>query len=184
MPIQFSVFIATSLDGFIARPNGAIDWLPVPGPEEPEGYGYPAFMGTVDCIVMGRKTFESVLDFDPWPYGEKRLIVLSTTLSTVPTRAAGRAELFNGRPQALAEKLVAEGVQRVYLDGGKTIQSFLCEGLVTDILITCIPILIGEGRPLFGALPKDVALSHERTQTYPNGFVQSVYTVIPWATQP
>jgi len=179
MSLAFSVFIATSLDGFIARPDGAIDWLPVPGPEEPEGYGYPAFMETVDCVVMGRKTFETILHFDPWPYGEKRLIVLSTTMETIPQQAEGRAELFNGSPEALSVKLAAEGVRRVYLDGGKTIQGFLRAGMVSDILITCIPVLIGEGLPLFGPLPGDVALKHERTRTYPNGFVQSVYTVVP-----
>ncbi len=175
MGTQFSVFIATSLDGFIARPNGGLDWLPVPTPEE--DYGYHAFMDSVDCLVMGRKSFETVLAFDPWPYGEKRVIVLSATLDEIPTPLGGRVELFKGSQEALVEKLSAEGVRRVYLDGGKTIQSFLRAGLVSDILITTIPVLIGEGIPLFGPLNGDVALKHLRTAAYPNGFVQSVYGV-------
>ena len=175
MNIQFSVFIATSLDGFIARPDGGLDWLPVPGPEE--DFGYHAFMDSVDCLVMGRKSFETVLAFDPWPYGDKRVIVLSATLDAIPTPVGGRVELFKGSQEGLVQKLAAEGVRRVYLDGGKTIQRFLRSGLVNDILITTIPILIGEGIPLFGPLNRDVPLTHLRTEAYPNGFVQSVYAV-------
>jgi dihydrofolate reductase len=126
---------------------------------------------------MGRKSFETVLAFDPWPYGEKRVIVLSTTLDAIPTPVGGRVELFKGDQEALLEKLAVEGVRRVYLDGGKTIQRFLRAGLVSDILITRIPILIGDGIPLFGPLDGDVALTHLRTEAYPNGFVQSVYAV-------
>ncbi len=173
--IQFSVFIATSLDGFIARPNGGLDWLPVPGSDE--DYGYHAFMESVDCLVMGRKSFETVLAFEPWPYGEKRVIVLSETLDAIPTPIGGQVELFKGSQEALVEKLSAEGVRRVYLDGGKTIQGFLRAGLVSDILITTIPVLIGQGIPLFEPLDGDIALTHLRTVAYPNGFVQSVYAV-------
>ena len=175
MGIQFSVFIATSLDGFIARPDGGLDWLPVPGPDE--DYGYHAFMDSVGCLVMGRKSFETVLAFEPWAYGDKRVIVLSETLDAIPTPVGGRVELFKGSQEALVEKLAGEGVRRVYLDGGKTIQGFLRAGLVSDILITRIPVLIGEGIPLFGPLDQDVALTHLRTEAYPNGFVQSVYAV-------
>lgn len=175
MDIQFSVFIATSLDGFIARTDGGLDWLPVPGPDE--DYGYHAFMDSVDCLVMGRNSFETVLNFDPWPYGDKRVIVLSETLDTLPTPVGGRVELFKGSRECLVEKLTAEGVRRVYLDGGKTIQRFLRSGLVSDILITRIPVLIGQGIPLFGPLDGDVPLTHLRTESYPNGFIQSVYAV-------
>ena len=175
--IRFSVFIATSLDGFIARPDGGLDWLPVPDPEDPEDYGYHAFMDSVDCLVMGRKSFETVMAFEPWPYGEKRVIVLSATLDAISTPIGGQVELFKGSQEALVEKLSAEGVRRVYLDGGKTIQGFLRAGLVSDILITTIPVLIGQGIPLFGPLDGDIALTHLRTEAYPNGFVQSVYAV-------
>lgn len=179
MGVQFSVFIATSLDGFIARPDGGLDWLPVPDPEGPEDYGYHAFMDSVDCLVMGRKSFETVQAFEPWPYEEKRVLVLSRTMDAIPTGLESRAELFNGGPEALAARLESEGVRRVYLDGGETIQGFLRAGLVSDILITTIPVLIGQGRPLFGPLAADIPLGHQRTTSYPNGFVQSVYDVLP-----
>ena len=175
--IRFSVFIATSLDGFIARPDGGLDWLPVPDPEGPEDYGYHDFMDSVDCLVMGRKSFETVMAFEPWPYSEERVIVLSATLNAISTPVGGRVELFKGSREALVEKLSTEGVRRVYLDGGKTIQGFLRAGLVSDILITTIPVLIGQGIPLFGPLDGDIALTHLRTEAYPNGFVQSVYAV-------
>jgi len=184
MNVQFSVFIATSLDGFIARPDGGIDWLPVPESEGPEDYGYHAFMDTIDCMVMGRKSFETVMAFDPWPYAGKRVIVLSSTLESIPPGFEGRVELFNGTPQTVANKLQDESVRRVYLDGGKTIQGFLRAGLVNDVLITLVPILIGQGLPLFGPLAEDVALVHQRTTTYPNGFVQSVYSTEQSASGP
>lgn len=175
--IRFSVFVATSLDGFIARPDGSLDWLPVPDADGPEDYGYHAFMDSVDCLVMGRKSFETVQGFAPWPYEGKRVIVLSRTMDGIPTGFEDRAELFKGTPESLAAQLKSEGVRRVYLDGGETIQRFLRAGLVSDILITTIPVLIGQGRPLFGPLANDVALVHLRTTSYPNGFVQSVYSV-------
>jgi len=184
MAVSFSVFIATSLDGFIARPDGTLDWLPVPEPDGPEDYGYHAFMDSVDCLVMGRKSFETVLAFEPWPYEGKRVIVLSTTLESIPAGFESRAELFNGTPEAVAAKMEAEGVRRVYLDGGKTIQGFLRAGRVSDILITRIPILIGQGLSLFGSLSEDIALEHQRTSSYPNGFVQSVYGVLPKQMNP
>lgn len=177
MPPIFSVFIATSLDGFIARPDGALDWLPVPGPDDPEDYGYHAFMESVDALVMGRKTFETVLAFDPWPYAGKRVIVLSESRTTLPESLEDRAELFNGPIEDLVEKLTREGVRRVYLDGGNTIQRFLRAGRVNDMLITRIPILIGQGIPLFGSLAADIPPTLEESRAYPNGFVQYRYRV-------
>lgn len=115
------------------------------------------------------------MTFSPWPYEGKRVIVLSATLKQIPPGFEGRIEVVNDRPEALAASLEAEGVRRVYLDGGITIQGFLQAGLVCDILITRIPVLIGQGRPIFGPLEKDIALEHLRTTSYPNGFVQSVY---------
>lgn len=176
--IKFSVFIATSLDGFIARPNGDIDWLMAANnPGDPEDYGYAEFMNSVDCMVMGRNSFEKVLEFDEWPYGGKRVIVLSTTLTRVPAEAEGKAELYNGSVKDLALRLQDEGIARVYVDGGVTIQSFLKEGLVSDLTITRIPVLIGSGLPLFGALDNDIALEHQATNAYPLGLVTSIYEV-------
>jgi len=173
------VFIATSLDGFIARPDGGIDWLETDAaPQSDEDYGYAAFMDTVDCLIMGRVTFEQVLSFGQWFYGDKRLIMLSTTLRQLPDAAPGTVELYSGDLPELLRKLESEGHRRAYVDGGVTIHSFLRQGLLTDLTITTIPILIGQGRPLFGPLPGDVALKHVRTTDYPSGFVQSVYEVL------
>jgi dihydrofolate reductase len=177
--METAVFIATSLDGFIARPDGEIDWLVSEDEREgEEDYGYAAFMAGVDCIIMGRATFEQVLSFDEWAYGDTRMIVLSNTLWQVPDGAPKTVEMYSGGLAELLERLEAEGHERAYVDGGVTIRGFLREGLLTDLTITTLPVLIGEGRPLFGPLGEDVALRHVRTQAYANGFVQSVYEVL------
>ena len=176
--MKISVFIATSLDGFIARQNGDIDWLVNAGDaNDPEDYGYGAFIATVDCIVMGRNTFEKVLSFPEWPYAGKRVVVISRTLNTTPEHAAGKVELSAGPVEQLAAQLNSEGHGRIYIDGGKTVQSFLRAGLVTDMTLTRIPILIGSGLPLFGELPGDIHLDHIETKTYRSGFVQSLHEV-------
>jgi len=177
--MKLSVFIATSLDGYIARPDGDIDWLEkaVKAHDPGEDYGYTKFMSTVDCIVMGRNTFEKVLAFPEWPYVGKRVVVLSRTLTAIPEQAAGKVELSAGPVEQLVAKLRSEGYDRIYIDGGKTVQSFLRAGLVTDMTLTRIPILIGSGLPLFGELPGDIHLDQIETKTYPSGFVQSRYEV-------
>lgn len=176
--MKISVFIATSLDGFIARPNGDIDWLlNADTTDGREDYGYEAFIATVDCLVLGRRSFEKVLSFPKWPYDGMRVVVLSRTVTTVPEQAAGKVELSAGPVEELAARLSAEGLGRIYIDGGKTVQSFLRAGLVTDVTITRIPILIGNGLPLFGELPGDIHLEHIETKAFPSGFVQSTYEV-------
>ena len=177
--MRISVYIATSLDGYIARPNGDIEWLERLGnPGESEDYGYGAFMNSVDCLVIGRNTFEKVLSFPKWPYENKRIIVLSSSLKDVPEQVRDKVELHSGDALDLASRLEAEGCTRIYVDGGKTIQSFLREGLITDIILTRVPILIGEGLPLFGSLPNDVLLQHVKTESFASGFVQSTYEVL------
>src|SRR5437868_405205 len=147
--MRASVFIATSLDGFIARADGALDFLP-PGGGEP--HGYDEFMATVDALVIGRKTFETVLSFSTWPYGEKPVFVLSTcTLAPAPLEAV--VERMSGEPAEIVSQLAARGIEHVYVDGGITIQGFLRAGLIQRLIITCVPVLIGDGVPLFGALP-------------------------------
>ena len=176
--MKISVFIATSLDGFIARSNGDIDWLVKAGSAgDPEDYGYGKFISTVDCLVMGRNSFEKVLSFPEWPYAGMRVVVLSHALTRIPEQAAGKIELSAGPVDQLAEQLRAEGLRRIYIDGGMTIQSFLRAGLVTDMTLTRIPVLIGSGLPLFGELPGDIHLDHIDTKTFPSGFVQSLYEV-------
>ena len=178
MSIKASVFIATSLDGFIARANGDLDWLiGAQGPSTEQDYGYQEFMNTVDTIVLGRKTFELVLTFDTWPYGGKKVVVLSSRPSTVPSHLVDDVEWLSLSPQRLVERLAAQGATHLYVDGGKTIQGFLNAGLIDELTITRVPVLIGTGVPLFGPLNHDVRLTHTATRQFENGFVQSKYRV-------
>ena len=171
--MKASVFIGTSVDGFIARPNGDLDFLP-PGGGEP--HGYDEFMETVDALVIGRKTFETVLALDIWPYGRKPVFVLSTRpLAPVPLGAV--VEHMSGDPAEITSQLEARGIGHVYVDGGITIQRFLQAGLIQRLIITRVPVLIGAGVPLFGTLPHDVRLRHIATRHYPSGLVQSEYNV-------
>jgi dihydrofolate reductase len=173
------VFIAQSLDGFIARPDGGLDWLLSRG-DPAEDHGYAAFIAGVDGIVMGRGTFDTVLAFDPWPYALP-VIVLSASLpaDAVPARLAGRVRILDLTPAAAMAQLAREGFARVYVDGGRLVQSFLAAGLIADMVVTTVPVLIGGGRPLFGPLPGDVALEHQATTAFPSGLVQSRYRVAP-----
>ncbi|ODN69869.1 dihydrofolate reductase family protein [Methylobrevis pamukkalensis] len=170
------VFIATSLDGYIARPDGRLDWLPDPA-DLAEDHGFDAFMASVDGVVMGRGTFEAVQGFDPWPY-VKPMIVLSQSLEAVPERLADDVEISRQAPEELMARLAARGWRRVYVDGGAVIRSFLGAGLIDDLLITRIPVLIGAGRPLFGPLAADIPLAHIGTTAYPSGLVGSRYKVL------
>ena len=175
--MKTSVFVGVSVDGFIARPKGEFDFLEAGG-DEP--HGYDEFIATVDTIVMGRKTFETVLGFDSWPYGEKPVVILSSQpveLSKAASRG-GRVEQMGGQPADIAATLSGRGVQHVYVDGGITIQGFLRAGLVNRLVITRVPVLIGSGIPLFGTLPRDVLLRHVATKTFRGGLVQSEYEVM------
>jgi dihydrofolate reductase len=172
--MTLSVFVGTSVDGFIARANGDLDFLPEGGGEP---HGYNEFIASVDAIVIGRKTFEKVLTFGVWPYGDKRVVVLSGSpvdLSGVP---GGIVEQMAGAPAEIVSRLAARGIQHLYLDGGMTIQRFLRAGLIQRLIITRVPVLIGEGIPLFGTLAHDVRLRHVATRHYPSGLVQSEYEV-------
>lgn len=170
-----SVFVGTSVDGFIARLNGSFDFLPEGGGEP---HGYNEFFASVDVLVIGRKTFEIVLALPEWPYGDKRVIVLSTRkldLSKVP---AGIVEQMQGSPREIVSALESRGIRHVYVDGGITVQRFLREGLIQRLIITRVPVLIGEGIPLFGSLPKDVRLEHVKTEHYASGLVKTEYRII------
>jgi len=168
-----SVFVGTSVDGFIARPSGDLDFLP-PGGGEPHGYN--EFIATVDAIVIGRKTFETVLAMERWPYGDKRVVVLSSRPVDM-SGAGGVVEQMAGTPAEILSQLAASGAHHVYIDGGITIQGFLRAGLIQRLVITRVPVLIGEGVPLFGALLRDVRLRHVATRHYSSGLVQSEYQV-------
>lgn len=172
--MRISVFIGTSVDGFIARSNGELDFLP-PGGGEP--HGYDEFMATVDALVIGRKTFETVLAFPTWPYGNKRVVVLSGRPIDLSSVRGGIVEQMGGPPAEIVSTLAASGVQHIYVDGGITIQRFLRAGLVQHLIITRVPVLIGQGIPLFCTLPNDVRLRHVATQNYPSGLVKTEYLV-------
>jgi dihydrofolate reductase len=173
--MKISVFIGVSVDGFIARPNGALDFLPTDGGEP---HGYNEFIATIDALVIGRRTFDTVMSFPAWPYGQKRVIVLSSQPLDVSSARDGIVEQMAGSPAEIVEKLSARGIQHIYVDGGITIQGFLRAGLVDSLTITRVPVLIGEGIPLFGSLPHDVQLQHVATQTYPSGLVKTEYRVV------
>jgi dihydrofolate reductase len=172
--MKISVFVGTSLDGFIARPNGDLDFLP-PGGGEP--HGYDEFIASVDAIVIGRKTFEAVLTMKPWPYGNKRVVVLSSRRVDFSAVVGGVVEQMAGVPAEIVSKLAATGAKHLYIDGGITIQRFLRAGLIQRLTITRVPVLVGEGIPLFGSLPHDIRLRHIATKQYPSGLVSSEYQV-------
>ncbi|KAA3657919.1 MAG: dihydrofolate reductase [Calditrichaeota bacterium] len=178
--MKISVYIATSLDGFIARENGDLDWLPDADGESQqtaEDYGYRHFIETIDMLVMGRNTFEKVLSFGQWPYGERRCVVLTSRDSMIPEKMAAHILVRNAQPDELIKELDEMGVQHIWLDGGKTIQQFLCEGFVDEMIITRVPVLIGAGIPLFGHIMDDINLRHIETVSFKSGFVQSRYAV-------
>jgi len=169
-----SVFIGTSVDGFIARPNGDLDFLPEGGGEP---HGYAEFIASVDAIVIGRKTFETVLAFEAWPYGGKRVVVLSNRPVDFAAVRGGVVEQMAGPPADIVSQLAVTGAHHLYIDGGVTIQGFLRAGVIQRLVITRVPVLIGRGIPLFGTLPHDVHLKHISTRHYSSGLVQSEYEV-------
>lgn len=176
--MQITAFVATSVDGFIARRDGDIDWLHDPvHTDANEDYGYRKLMSSIDALVMGRRTFEKVLSFDDWPYGETPVIVLTRNDVEVPSRVGDRVETMSPSPCEVVAALEARGHRHLYVDGGQTIQGFLAAGLVTDLIITRIPRLLGTGIPLFGMLERDIRLRHVKTTAYPKGLVTSHYAV-------
>ncbi len=174
--MKVTVFIATSLDGFIARKNGDIDWL-MKAQEKATGedFGYDDLIQSIDYLVMGRGSFEAVLKFPEWPYYGTKVIVLSRTIKALPQGFEGKAELYNGSIEGLHNRFKREQCKGIYIDGGKTVQSFIMEGIVTDIIVTKIPVLIGDGIPLFGNPGKDISLNLVEAKGYTNGFVQLHY---------
>jgi len=163
-----SVFVGVSLDGFIARPNGALDWL---SPFEGTDHGYQPFFDSVDAVVIGRATYEVVLGFGAWPYGEKRVLVL-----THRPPATRHGELFlAGPPEAVVARLAADGVRRAYVDGGVVVSQFLAAGLVDDLTLTLVPVVLGDGIRLFQAPLPERPFRLASAQTYPSGLVQVRY---------
>jgi dihydrofolate reductase len=171
--VRASVFVGVSVDGFLARADGALDFLDAGGSEP---HGYEEFMAGVDALVIGRKTFETVLGFGGWAYGSKPVFVL-TTRPLPPTPPEAKVERVAGTPASILDTVGARGFGHVYVDGGITIQQFLAAGLIQRLIITRVPVLIGSGIPLFGLLEKDVLLVHVATRTFAGGLVQTEYTI-------
>ena len=172
--MKLSVFCGVSVDGFLARPNHALDFLDT-GDQEP--HGFEEFYASVDVLVIGRNTFEVVLTFGKWVYGKKPVVVLSSRPIDFSSVKDGVVEQMSGDPAEIVARLKARGFKHAYIDGGITIQRFLGAGLIDRLVITRLPVLIGAGIPLFGSVPHDIDLRHVATRCYRGGLVQSEYEV-------
>jgi dihydrofolate reductase len=170
--MKLSVFCGVSVDGFLARPNHALDFLDAGGKEP---HGFEEFYGSVDVVVIGRRTFEVVLTFGEWPYGTKPVVVLSSAPLDFSSVKGGVVEQLSGEPAEIVTQLEARGFKHAYIDGGITIRRFLAAGVIDRLVITRVPVLIGAGIPLFGPMPRDITLRHVATRTYNGGLVQSEY---------
>lgn len=168
------VYIATSLDGFIATREGGLDWLDeIPNPEQSD-YGYAEFMSSIDAVVMGRNTLEKILTLGEWPY-QKPVFVLSRTLTRPPQPLSEKVEIINEKIKKLVADLDQRGYSNLYIDGGQVIQSFLREDLIDEMIITRVPILLGDGVPLFGPLTQRLPFKHQKTEIYNNNLIKSHY---------
>lgn len=170
--MKLSVFCGVSVDGFLARPNHALDFLDAGG-QEP--HGYDEFYASVDVVVIGRRTFEVVLGFGGWAYGKKPVVVLSSGTLDFSAVKGGVVEQMSGEPAEIAKQLKARSFKHAYIDGGITIQRFVAAGCIDRMVITRVPVLIGAGIPLFGSVPHDILLRHVATRCYKGGLVQSEY---------
>ena len=169
------VFIASSIDGYIADKNGGIDWLnEIPNPDKID-MGYHNFIAQIDALVMGRTTFETVLSFGiDWPY-TKPVFVLSTTLKTVPEELKNKVFIVNGSLTQVLKHIHQLGYFKLYIDGGKTIQSFLKEDLIDRMILTTIPTLLGEGFPLFTQMSQKLDFTCISSQIYLDTIVQNTF---------
>ncbi len=194
MKPKISVYIATSVDGYIAREDGSLDWLEGSGGDDrgtapesdtadvgsgDEDYGWSEFFNSVDTMVMGRATFQFVAESGQWPYEGKRVFVLSSSLGRkdVALHLADKLEILSMEPSEVVAKLADEGAEHVYVDGGVTIQRFIRAGLIDELIVTRVPVLLGSGIPLFGELNEDVRLRHVESHGFESGLVQSKYIV-------
>ncbi|OQS37218.1 dihydrofolate reductase family protein [Chromobacterium haemolyticum] len=178
MSLSTSAYLATSLDGFMARADGALDWLEQVACED-EDYGYADFMATVDVLLMGSATFRKVLSFPEWPYAGLRVVVASRSLqpADIPAALRSQVELSAAAPPHLLADLRTSGARHVYVDGGRLVSAFLRAGLLDRLILNRVPALLGAGIPLFSGLDGDVRLQHQSTRAYASGLLQSSYLI-------
>ena len=171
--MTISVYIATSLDGFIADKYNQVDWLhQIPNPSG-DDCGFAEFMQNIDALVMGRNTLEVVLSFDcDWPYS-KPVFVLSNTLQQVPEKFKNKVFLVKGELKDVVDSLNKQGFKHLYIDGGKTIQGFLQQDLIDELIITTVPVLLGGGIALFGELKAPLKFKHVKATRYLDCLVQN-----------
>ena len=176
--MKCSVFLATSIDGYIASEDGSIDWLDQANANVPasEDCGFSNFLDTVDYLIMGRKTFEQVIGFGEWPYGEINVIVMTSQPNIIPVKISKTVSQSNEDIQSLYDRIKHTGAQRLYIDGGATVNSFLKAGLVDDITLTQVPVLIGKGISLFAEGVLKLKLIASRSWNF--GFVQNEFLVV------
>ncbi|TYB48149.1 dihydrofolate reductase family protein [Actinomadura chibensis] len=167
-----AAFVAASLDGYTARADGDVQWV-AEHAERAWDDSYREFVADVDTFVMGRGTYEVVATLGPWPFAGKRVAVLSTRLA----QAADRRVTVYRELDALVSALGESGARRVCVDGGRVVETFLRAGLLDELTVTTLPVLLGGGLPLSGALDEDVHLTHRTTRVLGTGLVQSTYTV-------
>jgi dihydrofolate reductase len=173
--MKLSVFCGVSVDGFLARPDDGLDFLDAGG-QAP--HGFEEFFASVDVVVLGRRTFEVVLNLGHIAfYGKRRVVVLSSRPLDFSAVKGATVEQMSGEPAEIVEQLKSRGLEHAYIDGGITIQRFLAAGLIDRLVITRVPVLIGAGIPLFGPVPRDISLRHVATRSYEGGFVQSEYEI-------
>ena len=171
--MKTTVYIGTSLDGFIARKDGDIDWLTQFANDEAI-HAYEEFISRIDAIVIGRGTFEKILTFPSWPY-EQKAFLLSNSIKQIPDILGEKITLLSMKPKELLNYLSGNGFTSIYVDGGRVIQEFLKEDLIDELVISKVPVLIGTGIPLFDYLDTDLKFKHIQTQVSSNGLVRSYY---------
>lgn len=184
--MKCSVYIATSVDGYIATKSGGVEWLDNAGKSDVDmgeraDMGFNSYMASIDCMIMGRKCMEMISSFnlapEQWPYGDTRVFALSNTVKVAPDNLNGKVEMYSGDIPALISQLESEGYQHAYIDGGGTITSFLNLGLINEMTISLAPVLLGEGIPLFGKTNEQIQLEAVYAEAYPNNFMQFKYKV-------
>ena len=169
---RISIYIATSIDGYIARKDNSLDWMDRVGGFD-EDYGFQKLLSSIDALIIGRKTYE-IATTVPDPYPGKRVIVLSNSLHSVK---AGM-ELYQGDLTALVAKLHKEEIKHIWIDGGVTISQFLSAQMVDTMTLSRIPVILGDGLPLFHMIDKEISCRLLSSQSYPSGLVQSIYEII------